>query len=166
MPPVSRRRFVIAALSTVVVSGTAAAAGLDVPAPSGSDTCPVCGMFVAKYPEWVATIVFTDGLASHFDGAKCHFKFIADMPRFDSRHRRGDVRLAAVTEYYNLKRVDTFAAIYVTGSDVLGPMGHELVPFLSLADAEDFRRDHGGRIIPSAAAIDRGMLIGLDEGRF
>ena len=29
--------------------------------PSPKDRCPVCGMFVAKYPDWVAEIIFKDG---------------------------------------------------------------------------------------------------------
>jgi nitrous oxide reductase accessory protein NosL len=34
--------------------------------------------------------------------------------------------------------------IFVTGSDVLGPMGKELVPILGREAAETFRRDHAG----------------------
>lgn len=156
----------MAAAAAFLAAGRAVAAAVKVPAPGPSDTCPVCGMFVAKYPEWVATVVFADGKVAHFDGAKCHFKFILDMARFDPAHRRDDIGTMAVTEYYNLDKVETFAATYVIGSDVLGPMGHELVPFASAADAEDFRKDHGGKLVRSAAAVDWKFLIDLDEGRF
>lgn len=30
---------------------------------SKQDRCPVCGMFVYKYPKWVAQIYFSDGSA-------------------------------------------------------------------------------------------------------
>ena len=30
--------------------------------------CPVCGMFVAKYPDWTATSSFKDGSVSYYDG--------------------------------------------------------------------------------------------------
>ncbi|HEX9136436.1 MAG TPA: nitrous oxide reductase accessory protein NosL, partial [Nitrospirota bacterium] len=29
--------------------------------PAAGDRCPVCGMFVSKYPDWTAEIVFQDG---------------------------------------------------------------------------------------------------------
>ena len=51
------------------------------PDPGRNDTCPVCGMFVAKYPAWIATILFEGGRAYHFDGTKDLFKYLLDMPR-------------------------------------------------------------------------------------
>ena len=51
----------------------AMAAAVTVPKPAATSTCPVCGMFVAKYPQWVATVVWRDGTAAHFDGAKDMF---------------------------------------------------------------------------------------------
>ncbi|HHH40277.1 MAG TPA: nitrous oxide reductase accessory protein NosL, partial [Sedimenticola sp.] len=59
-----------------------AAQELALPKPGPRDTCPVCGMFVAKYPEWVATVLYRDGHAHHFDGAKDLFKYLHDMPRW------------------------------------------------------------------------------------
>lgn len=38
------------------------------------DKCPVCGMFVYKYPKWVAVIEFWDGSSHFYDGAKDMFK--------------------------------------------------------------------------------------------
>ncbi len=29
--------------------------------PKPTDKCPVCGMFVSKYPDWVAQVVYRDG---------------------------------------------------------------------------------------------------------
>ena len=43
--------------------------------PSKKDKCPVCGMFVYKYPDWVGEIIFKDGSIAFFDGAKDLFKF-------------------------------------------------------------------------------------------
>ena len=34
----------------------------ELPKPGTKDLCPVCGMLTAKYPNWVATIVYKDGL--------------------------------------------------------------------------------------------------------
>ena len=54
---------------------------VETPAPGARDTCPVCGMFVARYPEWVATVLWQDGHAAHFDGAKDLFKYLLDLRR-------------------------------------------------------------------------------------
>ncbi|MEW8383487.1 MAG: nitrous oxide reductase accessory protein NosL, partial [Candidatus Thiodiazotropha taylori] len=48
----------------------------ELPNPGPKDTCPVCGMFVAKYPEWIGTVLYKDGHAHHFDGAKDLFKYL------------------------------------------------------------------------------------------
>jgi copper chaperone NosL len=42
-------------------------------APTQKDKCPVCGMFVSKYPDWVATVTFKDSTVLFFDGAKDFF---------------------------------------------------------------------------------------------
>ncbi|MGQ9653410.1 MAG: nitrous oxide reductase accessory protein NosL, partial [Thermodesulfobacteriota bacterium] len=36
--------------------------------PGPKDKCPVCGMFVAKYPDWTAQVLFKDGRSVFFDG--------------------------------------------------------------------------------------------------
>ena len=42
------------------------------------------------------------------------------------------------------KTIDATKAFYVIKSDVFGPMGHELIPFESEADAKAFKKDHFG----------------------
>ena len=54
----------------------------------------------------------------------------------------------------------------VVGSDVLGPMGHELVPFVSENDAREFLEDHDGVRILRFDDIDPDLLRDLDRGRF
>lgn len=142
------------------------AAPLELPRPGPRDTCPVCGMFVAKYPEWVATVVYEDGHADHFDGAKDMFKYLADMEKWAPGRHAEQIRAIAVTEYYGLERIDAHRAWYVIGSDVLGPMGHELVPLATREDAEEFMRDHSGRRILRFDQVTPQLLRALDDGRF
>lgn len=139
---------------------------LDLPKPGERDVCPVCGMFVAKYPYWIATTRFRDGRAEHFDGAKDLWKYLLDMPRWARGRTRADVEAVGVTSYYDGERIAAESAWYVIGSDVFGPMGHELVPHGSEADAKEFLADHKGRRILRAEAITPALLQGLDEGRF
>lgn len=123
-------------------------------------------MLVSKYPNWVATILYKDGHAHHFDGAKDMFKFWHEPAKYAAGHRREDVATIWVTDFYRLQRIDARKALFVTGSDVLGPMGHELVPLANRADAEDFLKDHKGRRILGFADVTRELAAGLDDGRF
>lgn len=135
-----------------------------VPDPAPADTCPVCGMFVAKYPEWVATVLYKDGHAHHFDGAKDMFKYLANVTHYAPAHSRDDIAVIAVTEYYGLERIDAREAWYVIGSDVYGPMGHELVPLASEEEARDFLADHSGARWVRFDEVDSKLLEALDTG--
>jgi copper chaperone NosL len=115
--------------------------------PSSKDKCPVCGMFVAKYPDWVAEIIFKDGSAVYFDGCKDMFKYYLDVEAHDPKKNRNQIDSIYVTEYYSLKFMDGTQAFFVTGSDIFGPMGKELMPFEKEADAREFLKDHKGEKI-------------------
>jgi nitrous oxide reductase accessory protein NosL len=123
-------------------------------------------MFVAKYPEWIATVLYKDGHAHHFDGAKDMFKYLHDLPRWAPGHEADDISAIGVTEYYGLTRIDARNAWYVIGSDLLGPMGHELIPLESRADAEEFLRDHRGRRILRFDEVTGELPGKLDAGEF
>lgn len=139
---------------------------VDLPPPRADDTCPVCGMFVAKYPAWVASVRYRDGHLHHFDGAKDLFKYLLDLARWAPGHRSEEIDTVGVTEYYTLGRIDAGAAWYVIGSDVLGPMGHELIPLETREDAEEFLRDHRGVRILRRDEVTAELLERLDRGVF
>jgi len=137
-----------------------------IPKPGQKDLCPVCGMIVSKYPNWTATVLYKDGHTHHFDGAKDLFKYLHDLPKFAPGHARENIKSIAVTDFYNLEKVDARQAYFVIGSDVLGPMGHEFVPLASRADAEDFLKDHKGRRILGFEQIQPDLVERVDNGRF
>ena len=62
------RTMVFLALLSLSVVAPAVAAEKAPPAPSPKDKCPVCGMFVAPYPNWLGGIVYKDGGRFFFDG--------------------------------------------------------------------------------------------------
>ena len=136
------------------------------PDPGLKDTCPVCGMFVAKYPEWIATVLYKDGHAHHFDGAKDMFKYLLDYTKWAPGHSKEDIADIGVTEYYGLGRIPAKGAWYVAGSDVLGPMGHELIPLQTREDAEEFLHDHAGTRIMRFDEVEYSLLEKLDRGIF
>jgi len=131
--------------------------------PSGKDKCAVCGMFVAKYPDWVSQIIFRDGSRAFFDGPKDMFKYYVNMKKYDPSKAAANVDAVYVKDYYSLSFIDARAAWFVMGSDVYGPMGNELVAFEKEAGAREFLRDHKGRKILRMKEITVGILKGLDE---
>ena len=129
--------------ATLILSGISYAQG---PAtPTKKDKCPVCGMFVATYPNWVAQVVFKDGTHVFFDGPKDMFKFVFNVKKYDNTRSAADIAGMYVAEYYSTKPVNAKDVFFITGSDVMGPMGKELVPVKGKANAETFMKDHKGK---------------------
>ena len=115
--------------------------------PSSKDKCPVCGMFVAKYPDFLAQILFKDGSSVFFDGTKDMFKYYLNPGKYDTKKRLEDIDSIYVTNYYDLTLIDAYHASYVIGSDVYGPMGKELIPLETESDAKEFLKDHQGKSV-------------------
>jgi len=144
MKQISLITFFIAYLS---LSAFAAEPGtIQAKEPTEKDKCPVCGMYVKEYTDWVAQIAFSD-ITYFFDGAKDMFKFYLDVPKYAPKKKAGDIKAIYVKDYYNVKFIDATKVFYVIGSDVMGPMGKELVPFEKEADAQGFMKDHKGEKI-------------------
>jgi nitrous oxide reductase accessory protein NosL len=125
------------------LQGTAAAKEFIAPAPK--DKCPVCGMFVHKYQKWVAEIVYKDGSYVVFDGCKDMFKYYFNMPKYTKKKSRDDIAEIYVTEYYTLKIHKASDVLFIVGSDVLGPMGHEFIPVKGEDAAKIFMAGHQGK---------------------
>ena len=136
-----------------------------------TDKCPVCGMFVKKYPRWVAQIIYLHGEHEHkfsFDGVKDLMKFYFDPKKWlssENKHpiSKEKIKNILVTDYYSQKPIDGSSAYYVIGSDVYGPMGHELIPFEDETDAKTFKKDHNGIKIIKFEKINEKEVYKLDE---
>ena len=116
--------------------------------------CPVCGMFVAKYPKWVATV--THGKHMHyFDGVKDMMKFI-----FSQNQKFTNIK---VTDYFTTSGMKAKKAFYVVGSTVYGPMGHELIPFSNMAQAQEFKKNRNGTKIVRFEDITKELVLSLDK---
>ncbi len=119
-------------------------------------------MFVYKYPDFTARVVFRDGSARYFDGAKDMFKYLLAVEKYDPGRRRSEISLVSVTEYYRLAPIEAGKAWYVVGSDVYGPMGRELIPFEKKPEAEEFMKDHRGKAILRYEEVTTGVIRGID----
>ena len=128
--------------------------------PKGS--CAVCGMHVPKFPEWAAVVIFQDGGQAWFDGPKDLFTYLQDLKRYAPKRRAQDITTIQVKDYYTLKHIDARKAFFVLGSDVMGPMGKELVPFAGEPQARDFLKDHRGQKILPFQEVTPATMKGLE----
>ncbi len=125
---------------------------------SKKDICPVCGMFVHKYPNWLAHIIFKDRTYAFFDGAKDMAKYYLELKKYNPHKTIDDILAIWITDYYTIKLIDGRKAFYVVGSDVLGPMGRELIPHVSEKAAGSFVKDHGGEKTLRFHEIDLNLI--------
>jgi copper chaperone NosL len=157
-----KRVGLLLAILSLLVGSPAVAGPKAPPVPGARDKCAVCGMFVAKYKEWVASIVYKDGATVFFDGPKDLFIYYLTPEKYDPGRKRGEVAAVYVTDYYTLAMIDGREAYFVLGSNVLGPMGKELVPFAKKEDAEAFLGDHGGKQLLRFGEVTRATLKALE----
>ena len=121
--------------------------------------CPVCGMFVSKYPKWVATMDIGEK-KYYFDGVKDMMKYyIFDG---DFIYDRTQISKILVSDYYTLEAISAKEAFYVLDSDVYGPMGHELIPFKTQQSANAFKEEHQGKAVVKFDDITDSMVMALD----
>lgn len=130
--------------------------------PGARDKCPVCGMFVARYPDWVAEIRYPDGKTVFFDGVKDMYKYYFDIRTYDPGRSANEISAVFVTDYYTTELIDAHEAFFVVGSDVYGPMGRELIPFATRQGAEEFIRDHNGKHVLGFEEITPEVISTLD----
>ncbi len=102
--------------------------------------CPICGMFVAKFPKWVATLKTSKNKTLYFDGVK-------DMMKYYFNHPKEKFSDIFVHDFYTLTPISAKEAFFVIGSNVYGPMGEELIPFSKEEDAKTFFQEHKGKKI-------------------
>jgi nitrous oxide reductase accessory protein NosL len=154
--PLSRSK--LEAVAHYLDKGSTASHTAHIHVPSDAK-CPVCGMFVAKYPKWVATME-VEGRRYYFDGVKDMMKyyiFDGDFP-YDRSH----IAKMQVSDYYTLEAIPAKEAFYVLDPDVYGPMGHELIPFKDLKSAKVFMEEHHGKKIVRFGEITDSMVMALD----
>ena len=155
-------RYLILTL-LILIAYTLVSAGEEGPIrPAAKDKCPVCGMFVAKYPEFAAQIIFKDGSYAVFDGVKDLFKYYLKLTKYNPSKVLTNIDSIYVTDYYDLKWIDGYKAYFVEGSDVYGPMGRELIPFEKKEGAEQFMIDHIGKSLLKFDEVTYDLIKSLD----
>jgi nitrous oxide reductase accessory protein NosL len=127
-----------------------------------NERCPVCGMFVAQYEQWLAQIIVESRDPLVFDGVKDMMAYYFNPAGYGEAVDMEKAEIW-VRNYYTLDYMDARAAYYVVGSDMMGPMGDELIPFSSLEEAENFKTDHHGKEILRFAEIDAQQIMEMKK---
>lgn len=122
--------------------------------------CPVCGMFVHKYPKWAAAMVLQDGAIEYFDGVKDMMKYYLFDHEFG--FKKESIAELFVSDYYTLEKIEAKKAWFVIGSNVYGPMGLELIPFKRKEDAMHFLEHHFGKKLLKFGEINEAIINSLD----
>lgn len=160
------RRRLLAALPLLppllLAAGVVRAGAAGPVAPARADKCPVCGMFVSKYPDWTAQAIYRDGSYAVFDGVKDLFKYLFNLQTYAPGRAPADIARLYVTDYYSLTYTDAQEAFYALGSDVLGPMGRELIPFGKASEAREFMKDHKGKQLVRFGEVTAATIGALD----
>lgn len=121
------------------------------PVPEAKSKCAVCGMFVQRHLDWLAVLELEGAAPQFFCGPKDLVKFLHFPQRYRPEIARKSVLAIHLKDYYTLEVIDGRQAFFVTGSDVRGAMGKELIPFARREDAAGFLQDHDGhRLLPFA----------------
>ena len=180
--PVSRRLVLRAGGAGLAVGLAGCVGGPGTPAPvalTGGVACDVCGMVIEKHPGPDGQIFYRNqSPAGHdnparFDSLKqCFFPYF-----LEHRQRGWTATVLYVIDYsaidYTLQtdagdtyisshpEADAFAPArdlsYVVGSDIVGAMGPDFIPFTDRTEAVEFAAEHGGRVL-AFADIDEGVI--------
>jgi copper chaperone NosL len=110
--------------------------------------CGKCGMKVDSASPWVGYVTI-DGAEVPFDTPHCALE--------TWRGAAARVKDARFREYYTRELTPVGELRFVGGSDVVGPMGSDLVP-VAIEKAPRFARDHNGAPPRSAEEMVRDGL--------
>lgn len=155
------RKILLALL--LLVAAPAASLAEPAAAVGAKERCPVCGMFVAKYPNWITQVRLADGTVRYFDGMKDLLAYSFQPAQFGGKP--DSIREIWAKDYYTLAWLDARTAYFVVGSDVYGPMGLEFIPFASEKAAQAFAKDHHGKQVLPFKAITEALVESLRAGQ-
>lgn len=106
--------------------------------PADDAQCANCGMYPARFPAFRSQAKNEKGDLIHFCSTKCLVKYKMQNPGMKAPwvtvFPQGDMDFAE-------------ALWYVTGSEQMGPMGPEPLPFRSRKEADSFAHEKGGKVV-------------------
>lgn len=112
-----------------------------------AERCEACGMKLDPASPWRAEIV-GGARPRAFDTPRCALR------AWDEGGRKDEVR---AQEFYDRAMRPAAELRFVLGSDVVGPMGAELVP-VAPEHVAKFQKDHGGAKVLAIESLEKADL--------
>jgi nitrous oxide reductase accessory protein NosL len=110
-------------------------------------------MPVVDHAKFASAIELKDGRTFYFCGTGCMIRSWMH-PEVYLRASAADLARAVTRDYFAGQPLDAGEAVFVAGSDVVGPMGPALVPLRSEEDVRTFTARHGGTTTFRLAQMD------------
>ena len=126
-------------------------------------TDPVYLLPLKKYPKWITEAKLDNGKKVHFVSVKSMMTVYFHQPYFQ-RHKfiDGNITKLYVQDYINGKKIDAKNAVYLFGSNIVGPHGDDLIPFENREKAKIFQLKNGGTKILPFNKLSKGLIRYLD----
>jgi copper chaperone NosL len=140
-----RRRSFLAGCGAAVVLGACKTGARE-------SRCKRCGMKIDRASAWRAEIVSADGSRVLFDAPRCALSVWTSSAPSGA--------YLEVQEYYDRTARRADSVRFAVGSDVLGPMGPDMVP-VDPARIEKFAKDHAATRVLRLDEITSEVLASL-----
>jgi len=120
---------------------------------SASDRCPVCAMFPARRPRSAAAMTLKSGETYYFCSNGCLLRAWL-RPAVYLGKKKATIDRLVVLDYFSGKPIDARKATWISGSDVVGPMGPAIVALGDAGQLDAFTKRHGGQNVFRFNQID------------
>ena len=119
--------------------------------------CPLCGMYPARYPQFNCQIVFKDGSYEAFDSAVglLVYRLFPDNTEIKLK----PIAQIYFKDYFKEGWLEAGKTFFVTGSEIMGPMGVEFLPVDSEQAAKELKKQEQGQDITHFKEINRQYMI-------
>jgi nitrous oxide reductase accessory protein NosL len=144
-------------LFLIVLFGTTNCASLQPIKIESHKACPLCGMYPARYPQFNCQIVFKDGSYEAFDSA-IGLLVVLLFPD-NTEMKLKPIAKIYFKDYFKESWLEADKAFFVTGSEIMGPMGVEFLPVDSEQAAKELKKQEQGQDITHFKEINRQYMI-------
>lgn len=120
---------------------------------SETDRCPVCAMFPARRPQTAAAMTLKSGKTFYFCGNGCLLRTWL-RPTVYLGKPQAEIERLVVRDYFSGQPIDGRTAVWVAGSDVVGPMGPAIIALGDAAQLATFKNRHGGTTVFTLDLVD------------
>jgi nitrous oxide reductase accessory protein NosL len=114
--------------------------------------CHNCGM-PADSPEWNVGVKTKGGEEVYYCSPRCFFTVY-----LDEKNRPQGILSMDVRDFGDKQKMPAEQAFFVTGTEIKGPMGYDLIPHKTKEAAEAFKKDKKGHQLLTFKEVTKEIL--------